>query len=487
MLELGYYPSELIMREIALIPAHCSMYKELILLDRWMIRLNMIPSLEYLQTIISSSARRSHVEYRKFEQYYREKQLPLPIRTEYSFYDQDPTDSYPFTHAVDCQPESFFDYYLTDLPNKLLLSCKCQYCKHRLSGEEILAGFQNLKISQVLSTSRTNNINTTTLIQTIDKQLNWNDIWIKKQTEKQLFTINNNIDSKYIDGLISSSPNSPTSKSPNKTHNRSRSSPLSTVSAMNIQEKSKGRNLHKVDEKQELKQQQQQQPMKLKPKDNQTNIIKNNGITLMTTNTNTNNHQNKQKPTLSNRRARSSSHAQALQQYAHRSLRNRTKDNNEEIDRKEKEKEILPSSKKRASFTATSSLSIAQNTHLPGQHKRIQQQKLEQKLRNAKQFGATSIKSNNLNGMRRSGQWTTLCPFCSSETVAKIEIFGGLIPDEYKDDLNKFMSFTLMNSNGISRKNISSNNDHKEKIKLSRKTFNLFSFERLHERIQRIV
>ena len=43
----------------------------------------------------------------------------------------------------------FFDYFLTDLPQKILLSGKCTNCKHRLSGEEILAGFQNLKIVQV--------------------------------------------------------------------------------------------------------------------------------------------------------------------------------------------------------------------------------------------------------------------------------------------------------------------------------------------------
>eukprot|EP01083_Nonionella_stella_P196745 723723_1 len=78
--------------------------------------------------------------------------------------------------------------------------------------------------------------------------------------------------------------------------------------------------------------------------------------------------------------------------------------------------------------------------------------------------------------MRRSGQWTTLCPFCSNETVAKIEIFGGIIPTEYKLNLNKYMSYTIMNSNGITN----TNNDN-------RKTFNLFCYERLHERIQRII
>merc|ERR1712228_103484 len=152
MLKCGYFPTELIMREIALIPAHCSMYRELVLLDRFMIRLAMIPSLEYLQTIITSNARRSHVEYRKFEQYYRENELPLPVRSQFAFFDQDPTDSYPFTDAVDCAPESFFDYFLTDLPQKLLLSGKCTNCKHRLSGEEILAGFQNLKRANNKST-----------------------------------------------------------------------------------------------------------------------------------------------------------------------------------------------------------------------------------------------------------------------------------------------------------------------------------------------
>merc|ERR1711933_514545 len=34
MLKSGYFPTELIMREIALIPAHCAMYRELLLLDR---------------------------------------------------------------------------------------------------------------------------------------------------------------------------------------------------------------------------------------------------------------------------------------------------------------------------------------------------------------------------------------------------------------------------------------------------------------------
>ncbi len=88
------------------------MYRELILLHRWMIRLNIIPSLKYLQQIINGNARRSHVEYKKFQQYYNRntkiyKKLPLPIRTEY--YGQDPTDSYPFNH------------FLTDLPNGIII------------------------------------------------------------------------------------------------------------------------------------------------------------------------------------------------------------------------------------------------------------------------------------------------------------------------------------------------------------------------------
>ncbi len=62
----------------------------------------------------------------------------LPTRTEYLFYD--PIDSYPFNYCCPCEHESFCDYFLTDLPNELLLSCKCDNCKHRLSGEEILAG-----------------------------------------------------------------------------------------------------------------------------------------------------------------------------------------------------------------------------------------------------------------------------------------------------------------------------------------------------------
>ena len=104
-----------------------------------------------------------------------------------------------------------------------------------------------------------------------------------------------------------------------------------------------------------------------------------------------------------------------------------------------------------------------------------------------------NIRNNSVNNsVKRNGQWTTLCPFCSSETVAKIEIFGGMIPSEFEKDLNKFMSFTMMNSNGISR-NVSNNNsskddnNNKDKLKSLRKTFNLFGYERLHERIQRIV
>merc|ERR1712129_517937 len=51
-------------------------------------------------------------------------------------------------------------------------------------------------------------------------------------------------------------------------------------------------------------------------------------------------------------------------------------------------------------------------------------------------------------------------------------------------NLDKFMSFTMMDLNGISRPK---HDDHAANNKLFRKTFNLFSYERLHERVQRIV
>merc|ERR1712228_969759 len=121
-----------------------------------------------------------------------------------------------------------------------------------------------------------------------------------------------------------------------------------------------------------------------------------------------------------------------------------------------------------------SSLSISENPHLNGNFKRIQfRAPIQQKRMSLSQ-------NHSPHRIRRSGQWTTLCPFCSTETVAKIEIFGGLIPDEFKNELNKFQSYTLMDLNGISRETDSSN-------KQFRKTFNLFSYERLHERVQRIV
>ncbi len=54
--------------------------------------------------------------------------------------------------------------------------------------------------------------------------------------------------------------------------------------------------------------------------------------------------------------------------------------------------------------------------------------------------------------MRRGGgQWTTLCPFCSSETVAKLEIFGGIMPSEFESAVNESMAFTVMGPDGLSR------------------------------------
>ena len=43
LLSDGHFPTELIMRQMALIPAHCAMEHELLLMDRWMIRLRMTP------------------------------------------------------------------------------------------------------------------------------------------------------------------------------------------------------------------------------------------------------------------------------------------------------------------------------------------------------------------------------------------------------------------------------------------------------------
>eukprot|EP01083_Nonionella_stella_P017009 47507_1 len=287
MLRGGFAPTELVLREMALIPAHCAMYRELVILDRWMIRLGMMPSAPYLQRIMTANARRSHVEYRKFEQYYGAATHPSSIH------------SYPFTHALDCAPESFFDYFLTKLPHKMLLSGKCLQCKHRLSGEEILAGFQNLKLSQ--------NANGTTA----------------------------------------------------------------------------------------------------------NNVIKNDKISIVTPQT---------QP-----RKRSASDTQFTAA-----------------------KKVM----KRAS------LSIAENPHLPPQTR--------QKKKTEKADKTTH---------RRSGQWSTLCPFCNTETVAKLEMFGGVVASEYKSQLNQFQSMSMMDSNGISM----------DPDSAFRKTFNLFSYERLHERIGRII
>ena len=54
MVSNGFFPTELIMRELALIPAHCAMEHELLLMDRWMTRLRMTP--------FSASLEMSHPE-----------------------------------------------------------------------------------------------------------------------------------------------------------------------------------------------------------------------------------------------------------------------------------------------------------------------------------------------------------------------------------------------------------------------------------------
>ncbi|ETO08852.1 hypothetical protein RFI_28535 [Reticulomyxa filosa] len=150
LLKSGFKPNDTMMRYLAAIPNHCCLEREMVLLDRWMVRLDVLPSLGYLEDIIKANSRRLHVEYRKFECYYRDTRLPLPQRSEFGFYDQDPVDCYPYTHVLDCAPESFFDYYLTDLPKRILLHCQCKTCKRLLSGEEIIAGFENYKQYKVL-------------------------------------------------------------------------------------------------------------------------------------------------------------------------------------------------------------------------------------------------------------------------------------------------------------------------------------------------
>merc|ERR1719242_1942640 len=94
---------------------------------------------------------------------------------------------------------------------------------------------------------------------------------------------------------------------------------------------------------------------------------------------------------------------------------------------------------------------------------------------------ARSTKSERSRVRRGGGQWTTLCPFCSSETVAKLEIFGGIMPAEFESELNESMPFTLMTVDGLTR------DVDEEKTTEWRKTFSLFSVDRLHERVLRIV
>ncbi|ETO13364.1 hypothetical protein RFI_24011, partial [Reticulomyxa filosa] len=145
LLKSGIEPNDVMLRYMSLIPTHCSMEREMVMLDRWMVRLDIIPSLSYLEGIITASARRLHVEYHKFEHHYNDQRLPLSPRSEFSSYDQDSVDAYPYTHSLNCAPESFFDYYLTDLPKRILFICQCKSCKRQLSGEEIIAGFDNYK------------------------------------------------------------------------------------------------------------------------------------------------------------------------------------------------------------------------------------------------------------------------------------------------------------------------------------------------------